>query len=80
MLETHYIAISSALISGFHFPILTAILLLGYGVGRVLYARGYATGDPAKRYQGEFNILCLFGIVFLNIVQALSLLGFPVGI
>jgi len=37
MLETHYIAISSALISGFHFPILTAILLLGYGVGRVFY-------------------------------------------
>jgi len=80
MLETHYITISSALISGFHFPKLTGILVLGYGVGRVLYARGYATGDPNKRYQGGFNLLCLFGLILLNIVQGLSLLGFPVGI
>jgi len=80
MLETHYITIASALVSGFQFPKLTAILVIGYGVGRILYAQGYATGDPAKRYKGGFNLLCLFGLVLLNIIEGLSLLGFSVGI
>jgi len=76
MLETHYVAITFATFSGFKFPILSAICLLGYGVGRIFYARGYATGDPNKRQQGAFNLLFLLGLLILNIIQGLSLAGF----
>ena len=31
---------------------MAAALGLVYGVGRVLYFQGYATGDPQARYRG----------------------------
>jgi len=61
-LETlpHFLALS--LIGGLKHPIITSIGGAVWCVGRLLYARGYATGDPEKRNTqgGILHILGLF--------------------
>lgn len=34
--------------------------------GRVVFARGYMTGDPKKRRSGEFDLIGLFVMLFAN--------------
>jgi len=61
-LETlpHFLAFS--LIGGLKHPILTSIGGVVWCVGRLLYARGYATGEPEKRNSsgGILHVIGLF--------------------
>ena len=55
------------ILAGIRFPISAAVAGIVYNFGRILYFRGYCTGDPKKRMQGwpqYFGILALLGMVF----------------
>ncbi|EPQ59960.1 membrane-associated proteins in eicosanoid and glutathione metabolism [Gloeophyllum trabeum ATCC 11539] len=48
-LESLPIAVIGTLVTGLRFPILAASLVGTWTLARVLYTRGYATGDPDER-------------------------------
>lgn len=48
-LESLPIAVIGTLVTGLRFPILAASLMGTWTLARVLYTRGYATGDPDER-------------------------------
>ena len=56
-------------------PLAAAILTLIYTIARVLYAIGYATGDPEKRHWGFFHYLVLFALTGVDIYAGLKVLG-----
>jgi len=41
--------------------------------GRIAYALGYSTGDPAKRYNGSFGYLGIFTMLGTSIYSALKI-------
>ncbi|KAG9331024.1 hypothetical protein JZ751_020433 [Albula glossodonta] len=59
------------------YDVKTAASVLGviWVTSRFSYAWGYSTGDPAKRMQGVYGYIGLFGVIFLSISVALQLLG-----
>ncbi|XP_076444441.1 glutathione S-transferase 3, mitochondrial-like [Babylonia areolata] len=63
------------LLGGIKFPRLSALFGVIYLASRVVYAYGYYTGDPSKRNRGVFGYLGYFGLVIINILFAISLLG-----
>lgn len=55
------------ILAGVRFPITAAVAGLMYNVGRIMYFKGYCTGDPKKRMNGwiqYFGTLTLLGAVF----------------
>ena len=56
-------------------PLPASILSVLYSIGRLLYARGYATGDPEKRHQGLVQYVALFGLIGIDVYAGLYLLG-----
>lgn len=55
------------ILAGVRFPITAAVAGLMYNVGRILYFKGYCTGEPKKRMNGwiqYFGTLTLLGAVF----------------
>eukprot|EP00741_Cyanophora_paradoxa_P001631 tig00000498_g1582.t1 len=65
MLETMPNQLFLMLVAGFKYPLLSALSGFVWGVGRIVYAIGYASGQPNKRLYGEFFLLatlqCLHG-------------------
>ncbi|KAL1925052.1 uncharacterized protein VTP21DRAFT_4706 [Calcarisporiella thermophila] len=58
-LEFYPIFISSLLISGLKHPYIATGAGVAWILGRIVYARGYQTGDPSKRNRGAFHFLAL---------------------
>jgi glutathione S-transferase len=56
---------------GLKFPITAAILGVGWSIGRIVYAAGYSSGDPAKRAPGS----ALAGIVYLALIGGAGYAG-----
>lgn len=62
-------------LGGLKYPTLCALAGALWIVSRVAYAKGYYTGDPAKRNRGAFGYIGLLTLLGCNISLALSLLG-----
>ena len=45
-------------------PFLSGVYGTIYLLGRLAYAIGYSTGDPAKRNRGAFGYIGLFGLIY----------------
>ena len=59
------------IVMGLKFPITAAILGVAWSVGRLVYAAGYSSGDPAKRAPGS----ALAGIVYLVLIVGAGYAG-----
>jgi glutathione S-transferase len=57
-------------ISSIHFPRYSAICGAIYCLGRVLFSRGYMTGDPKKRMNGAVGYIGLIGLLGSTIYSA----------
>ena len=57
---------------GFSCPKLAAAAGWVWVAGRVVYALGYSTGDPAKRVRGAFGYLGLFTLLGCSINTAIQ--------
>ncbi|KAI9475900.1 MAG: hypothetical protein EXX96DRAFT_575078 [Benjaminiella poitrasii] len=51
------------LVGGLKYPMLSSGAGAFFILGRIIYANGYATGDPAKRNRGIFAMLGLLALV-----------------
>lgn len=54
------------LTAGIRYPLASAVAALVYNVGRIMYFRGYSTGDPKARTKGaflHFGVLALLAMV-----------------
>jgi len=60
---------------GLFLPKTTAAAGAVYLVGRIFYARGYYTGDPAKRMRGGFAYLGLLTMLGTTVCTAFQQLG-----
>lgn len=61
-------------VGGLAYPKITSAAGCLYLVSRIVYARGYYTGDPAKRTRGHFGlfgILVMFGTTVCAAIQQL---------
>eukprot|EP00002_Diphylleia_rotans_P014886 TRINITY_DN288_c0_g2_i1.p1 TRINITY_DN288_c0_g2~~TRINITY_DN288_c0_g2_i1.p1 ORF type:complete len:141 (-),score=28.46 TRINITY_DN288_c0_g2_i1:105-527(-) len=61
------------LIGGIRYPVVNSVAGLIWIVGRIAYAAGYATGDPAKRSRGAFGYLGLFTLLGTTIAFAIEI-------
>jgi glutathione S-transferase len=57
-------------IGGLHLPKTTAALGTVYLIGRICFAHGYYTGEPAKRKYGMFGMIALLGMVGTTLCTA----------
>lgn len=65
-LENQPIFLTLLILAGLKYPVTAAVAGAIYLAGRVLYIRGYSTGDPEKRLQGSIQyagLLTLLGCV-----------------
>ncbi|KAK1791200.1 hypothetical protein P4O66_013216 [Electrophorus voltai] len=56
------------------YPTVASVLGVIWVTSRFSYAWGYYTGDPAKRMNGVYGYIGLFGVIILSIYIALQLL------
>ncbi|XP_077538800.1 glutathione S-transferase 3, mitochondrial-like [Haemaphysalis longicornis] len=63
-------------LGGFEYPKVAAGAGVVYLAGRVIYAIGYSTGDPDKRFLGAFKYLGLFTLFGLSTRLGLRMLGY----
>ncbi|XP_072532880.1 microsomal glutathione S-transferase 3b [Salminus brasiliensis] len=57
------------------YPTVASVLGVIWVTSRFSYAWGYYTGNPAKRMNGSYGYIGLFGVIILSISVALQLLG-----
>ncbi|XP_017319286.1 microsomal glutathione S-transferase 3b [Ictalurus punctatus] len=57
------------------YPTAAAVLGVIWVTSRFSYAWGYYTGNPAKRMNGVYGYIGLFGVIILSLSVALQLLG-----
>ena len=69
-----YVCIFS-LSAGLECPSCSAIAGLVWILGRIAYALGYSTGDPAKRMRGAFGYFGLFFLLGTSIYSAIKIIG-----
>ncbi|XP_077541818.1 glutathione S-transferase 3, mitochondrial-like [Haemaphysalis longicornis] len=62
-------------LGGFESPKVAAAAGVVYLAGRVVYALGYSTGDPAKRMRGGFQYFGTIILVGLSVRLGLRMLG-----
>ncbi|GAB4821870.1 hypothetical protein N2152v2_008916 [Parachlorella kessleri] len=62
------------LATGLRFPIYATLAGLVWTVGRIVYFKGYSTGDPKARYRGGFCHFGLLGLLVLSVAWAIELL------
>jgi len=62
-------------VAGLECPSCSAIAGLVWILGRIAYALGYSTGDPAKRMRGAFGYFGLFFLLGTSIYSAIKIIG-----
>jgi len=62
-------------IAGLECPVYSAIAGLVWVLGRIAYALGYYSGDPANRMRGVFGYFGLFFLLGTSIYSALKIIG-----
>ncbi|RUS29514.1 hypothetical protein BC938DRAFT_480562 [Jimgerdemannia flammicorona] len=62
-------------VGGLKYPEINSAAGAVYLLGRIVYARGYQTGDPSKRQRGSFAYLGLLTMVGTTIATAVSLVN-----
>jgi len=75
MLEGYPAYLMLQVFSGLYAPTASAIGGAVFLCGRIAYARGYYTGDPAKRTQGAFGYLGLLILLANSFTFALHIIG-----
>ena len=60
------------LLMGLKFPIAAAVLGVAWAIGRIIYFKGYATGEPSGRIQGGI----VAGLVWIALVLGTGYAGF----
>jgi len=73
-IESYSQFIAMLLIGGLKHPLIAAACGIVWCAGRVMYAWGYQTGDPAKRSRGMIHLLGLLGVLGCSVSFALTLL------
>ncbi|KAG7334431.1 hypothetical protein KOW79_002838 [Hemibagrus wyckioides] len=61
------------------YPTAASVLGVIWVTSRFSYAWGYYTGNPAKRLNGAYGYIGLFGVIILSLSVALQLLGWTTG-
>lgn len=74
-LEFYPFFIVLLLLGGFLYPVLSAIAGFTFLLGRIVYAIGYSTGNPTKRFWGAFQYPGLFFLLFSTLKLGCVLLG-----
>jgi len=74
-LEAYPIFLILLVIGGLKYPTLCAACGVLWIISRIVYAKGYYTGDPSKRNRGAFGYLGLLTLLGCTISFALGLLG-----
>lgn len=74
-LEAYPVFLILLMIGGLKYPCLCAGCGALWIVSRIVYAKGYYTGDPAKRNRGAFGYLGLLTLLGCTVSMALGLLG-----
>ncbi|CAL4124967.1 unnamed protein product [Meganyctiphanes norvegica] len=75
-LEAFPLFLAMLLVGGLHSPCFSAAMGAVWCVSRVLYAKGYYTGDPEKRVPGAIgSFISLFALYYGPIRLAGQLLG-----
>lgn len=64
-------ALACQMVMGLQFPVAAAALGAGWTVGRLVYAAGYSSGDPAKRGPGS----ALAGVIYLGLIGGAAASG-----
>nr|XP_043633663.1 microsomal glutathione S-transferase 3-like [Erigeron canadensis] len=74
-LESLPIFFTLLIIGGLKYPVICAVLGIGYTVARFFYFTGYSSGDPKGRLPiGGLNSVALLGLMMVNILFGVSLL------
>eukprot|EP00889_Picochlorum_renovo_P004032 jgi/Picre1/31062/NNA_006418.t1 len=71
-LETLPTAVALQMLMGLKFPITAACMGFAWSLGRIAYALGYSTGDPAKRMPGS----AVSGIIYLALIVGTFVAGY----
>jgi len=74
-LEAYPIFLVTMFLGGLRFPVVGALAGVVWLVSRVVYAKGYYTGDPSKRNRGAFGYIGLITNLICTIMFGLQLLG-----
>uniref|UniRef100_A0A023GEX0 Glutathione S-transferase 3, mitochondrial n=1 Tax=Amblyomma triste TaxID=251400 RepID=A0A023GEX0_AMBTT len=74
-LESYPQFLMTLFLGGFEFPKVAAIAGVVFLAGRVVYALGYSTGDPAKRMRGGFQYFGVLTLMGLSVRLGLRMLG-----
>jgi len=64
MLEYLPNALACQMVMGLKYPVVAAVLGGVWAISRLIYAAGYSTGDPSKRFPGS----ALAGILYLGLI------------
>ncbi|KAL3663593.1 hypothetical protein V7S43_011480 [Phytophthora oleae] len=75
IMENIPIFLALAFTSSIYRPLISAIASFVRILGFVAYMRGYSTGDPKKRLQGDFGYLGLIVNVILTVEACLLMFG-----
>lgn len=74
-LEVYPVFLVLLLIGGLQYPRLVSLCGMLWILARIVYAKGYSTGDPSKRNRGAFGYIGLLTMLGSTVSFALHLLG-----
>lgn len=75
-LEGYTVFVVLLLLGGIQYPRFCAACGVVYIISRIVYAKGYYTGEPKNRNRGAFGYLALLMLLGCNFSLALTLLGY----
>jgi len=74
-LEIYPVFLVTMFLGGLQYPLVCAIAGVLWIVSKVVYAKGYYTGDPSRRNRGAFGYIGLLTNFFSTIILGFKLLG-----